>query len=183
MSKCFETNGHQEYFCLNQVGCPKRYCCGYRKLLLIISKTACALQFSSKSKLCSVIKSKIDEKPNKSESQNMNRKNDSFLVKIMKIKKKIGAILSRRYLAIKQRRKLRNLSRTADGWKSKGKLKYYALSFYRSQNVLGWSKVFVPDQKFIYILWQSQTFCARQKDDLHSVKLVFVPAQKFLKRH
>ena len=58
-----------------------------------------------------------------------------------------------------------------------------ALSFYRSQNVLGWSKFFVPDQKFIYILWQSQTFCARQKDDLHSVKLVFVPAQKFLKRN
>ena len=42
---------------------------------------------------------------------------------------------------------------------------------------------FVPDQKFIHTLWQSQTFCARQKDDLHSVKLVFVPAQKFLKRH
>ena len=42
---------------------------------------------------------------------------------------------------------------------------------------------FVPDQKFIHILWQSQTFCARQKDDLHSVKLVFVPAQKVLKRH
>jgi hypothetical protein len=38
----------------------------------------------------------------------------------------------------------------------------------------------VPDQKFIYILWQSQTFCARQKDDLHSAKLVFVPSQKFL---
>ena len=54
----------------------------------------------------------------------------------------------------------------------------YALSFYRSQNVLGWSKFFVPDQKFIYIFWQSQTFCARQKDNLHSVKLVFVPAQK-----
>ena len=36
----------------------------------------------------------------------------------------------------------------------------------------------MPDQKFIYILWQSQTVCARQKDDLHSVKLVFVPAQK-----
>jgi hypothetical protein len=36
---------------------------------------------------------------------------------------------------------------------------------------------FVPEQKFIYILWQSQTFCAK-KDDLHSVKLVFVPAQK-----
>ena len=59
----------------------------------------------------------------------------------------------------------------------------YALSFYRSQNVLGWSKFFVRDQKFIYILWWSQTFCARQKDDLHSVKLVLVPAQKFLKRH
>ena len=41
-----------------------------------------------------------------------------------------------------------------------------------------WSKFFVPDQKSIYILWQSQTFCARQKDDLHSIKLVFVPAQK-----
>ena len=58
-----------------------------------------------------------------------------------------------------------------------------ALSFYRSQNILGWSKFFVTDQKFIYIFWQSQTFCARQKDDLHSVKLVFVPAQKFLMRH
>ena len=59
----------------------------------------------------------------------------------------------------------------------------HALSFYRSQNVLCRSKFFVPDQKFIYILWQSQTFCARQKDDLHSVKLVFVLAQKILKRH
>ena len=58
-----------------------------------------------------------------------------------------------------------------------------ALSFDRSQNVLGWSKFFVPDQRSIYILWQSQTFCARQKDDLNSVKLVFVPAQKVLKRH
>ena len=27
----------------------------------------------------------------------------------------------------------------------------YALSFYRSQNVLGWCKFFVPDQKFIYV--------------------------------
>ena len=59
----------------------------------------------------------------------------------------------------------------------------HALSFYRSQNVFGWSKYFVPDQKFIYILRQSQIYCARQKDDLHSVKLVFVPAQKFCKRH
>jgi hypothetical protein len=29
-------------------------------------------------------------------------------------------------------------------------------------------------------LWQSQTFCARQKVDLHSVNLVFVPAQNIL---
>ena len=41
---------------------------------------------------------------------------------------------------------------------------------------------FVPDQKSIYILLKSQTFCARLKDDLYSVKLVFVPTQKFLKR-
>ena len=34
----------------------------------------------------------------------------------------------------------------------------YALSFYRSQNVLCWSNLFVPDQKIIYILRQSQTF-------------------------
>jgi hypothetical protein len=58
-----------------------------------------------------------------------------------------------------------------------------ALSFYISQNVSCRSKFFVSDQKFIYKLCQSQTFCARQKDDLHSVKLVFVMAQKFLKRH
>jgi hypothetical protein len=41
----------------------------------------------------------------------------------------------------------------------------------------------VSDQKFIYLLCQSQIFCARQKDDLHSVKLVFVPAKKFLNRY
>ena len=43
--------------------------------------------------------------------------------------------------------------------------------------------IIVSDQIFIHILCKSQTFCARKKDDLHSVKLVFVPAQKFLKRH
>ena len=43
---------------------------------------------------------------------------------------------------------------------------------------MGWFKFFVSDQKFIFILWQSQTFCSRQKDNLHSVKLVFVPASK-----
>ena len=57
------------------------------------------------------------------------------------------------------------------------------LSFYRSQNVLCQSKFYVFDQKFIYILCQPQTFCAKQKDDLHSVKLVFVPMLKFLRRH
>ena len=43
---------------------------------------------------------------------------------------------------------------------------------------MGWSKFFVQDQKFIFILWQSQTFCARQKDDLHSVKLFFCAGTK-----
>jgi hypothetical protein len=36
----------------------------------------------------------------------------------------------------------------------------------------------VWEQKFIFILWQSQTFCNRQKDDLHSVKLVFCAGTK-----
>ena len=36
---------------------------------------------------------------------------------------------------------------------------------------------------FTYCGSQSQTFCAIEKDDLHSVKLFFVLAQKFLKRH
>ena len=49
-----------------------------------------------------------------------------------------------------------------------------ALSFYMSQNIFDWSKFFVLDQKFIYILWQSQSFFAKHKDGLHSVKLVFV---------
>ena len=53
-------------------------------------------------------------------------------------------------------------------WESK-----YALSFNRSQNFLAWSN----------FLWQSKNFFARQKDYLHSVKLVYVPAQKFFKRH
>ena len=38
--------------------------------------------------------------------------------------------------------------------------------FYRFQNVLCQSKFFVSYQKFIYILCQSQTFCARTKNDL-----------------
>ena len=35
-------------------------------------------------------------------------------------------------------------------------------------------RALVPDQKFIYILWQSQTFCASKKDALRPVKLFFV---------
>ena len=62
-------------------------------------------------------------------------------------------------------------------------IRTYALSFYRSQNILGQSKFFVPYQKLIYILCQSQTFCARPKDDFHIVNSVFVPAQNFLKGH
>ena len=48
-----------------------------------------------------------------------------------------------------------------------GQIMYTTLSFYRLQNVLGWSKYFVTDQKLIYILCQSQTFCARLKDNFH----------------
>ena len=59
----------------------------------------------------------------------------------------------------------------------------YALSFYGSQNILDWSKFFVPYQKLIYILCQSQTFCAIPKDDFHIVNSVFVPAQNFLEGH
>ena len=40
------------------------------------------------------------------------------------------------------------------------------------------SSFFMLDQKFVYILWQSQTFCARQKDDLNSVKFFFCSSTK-----
>ena len=50
-----------------------------------------------------------------------------------------------------------------------------ALSFYRSQNVLGWSKFFVLEQKIICVLWQSQNFCARQKDDLFVCLFCYYP--------
>ena len=43
------------------------------------------------------------------------------------------------------------------------------------------SKFFEPPQNSIYILCHSQTFCARQKDDLHSVVLVFEEALKVVK--
>ena len=45
------------------------------------------------------------------------------------------------------------------------------------------SKCFVPVQRIIHILCQSKTSCATPKDDFYSVNLVFVLAQKFLKRH
>ena len=44
-------------------------------------------------------------------------------------------------------------------------------------------KMFWAGPNFLYKTKNLFTFCARQKDDLHSVKLVFVLAQKFLKRH
>ena len=43
-----------------------------------------------------------------------------------------------------------------------GKFGFYILtnelSFYKSQNVLGWSNFFLPDQNIFYILCQSQKF-------------------------
>ena len=62
-------------------------------------------------------------------------------------------------------------------------VKSIALSFFRSQRILGWSKLFVPVLKWIGILCKSQTFCARPKDDFHSVNSVFVPAQNLLEQH
>ena len=58
----------------------------------------------------------------------------------------------------------------------------YALYFYRSQKVLGWSKFFVPGQKFIYILWQTKIGnCAGKKvfeEALNEVK--FLVHRKYL---
>ena len=47
----------------------------------------------------------------------------------------------------------------------------------------GMPKLFVPVLKWIEILCKSQTFCARPKDDFHSLNLVFVPAQNPLMQH
>ena len=54
-----------------------------------------------------------------------------------------------------------------------------ALSFYRSQNILGSSKFIVPDQILIYILCQSQSYCARPKDDFYSANLVYCASTKY----
>ena len=53
----------------------------------------------------------------------------------------------------------------------------YALSFYRSKNVLGWSKLFTCCGSNKHFVPDKNTY------GLHSVKLSFVPAQKFLKKH
>jgi hypothetical protein len=53
-----------------------------------------------------------------------------------------------------------------------------ALSLYRSQKILGRSKHFVPEIKWIDILCKSQTFCARPKDDLRSVNSFFFASAK-----
>ena len=44
-------------------------------------------------------------------------------------------------------------------------------------------KMFCASPNFLCRTKNLFTYCARTKDDLHSVKLVFVPAQKFLRRH
>ena len=45
----------------------------------------------------------------------------------------------------------------------------FTLSFNKGPNCFGMVQIFSPGQKFIHILGQSQTFCARLKNDLHSV--------------
>ena len=57
--------------------------------------------------------------------------------------------------------------------------RYWCLVLLQVPKCFGLVQFFCARPKFIFILWQSQTFCARQKDDLHSVKLVFVPHKSF----
>ena len=59
-------------------------------------------------------------------------------------------------------------------------LTFNASSFYRSQNILGWSKLFVPDQKLIFYSVPLPNNLWHTKNNFHPVNLVFVPAQKFL---
>ena len=77
-------------------------------------------------------------------------------------------------------------------------MRIYALPFYKSQNVFGQSKFFVPEQKFIHILWQCKLkrwfafskieFCGGKKvfeEALNAVKFfallkTFGPAQNIL---
>ena len=44
-------------------------------------------------------------------------------------------------------------------------------------------KMFWAGPNFLCQIKNLFTYCARQKDNLHSVKLFFVPAQKFLMKH
>ena len=58
-----------------------------------------------------------------------------------------------------------------------------ALSFYRSQNVLSWSKYFGHNQKLIYIFLPVPNILGHAKKDFRSVNLVFewaLNAIKFL---
>ena len=56
-----------------------------------------------------------------------------------------------------------------------------ALSFYKFQNVLCWSKFFVSDQKFIYILCQSKRWFAFSKIGFCGVTKVFEEALNEIK--
>ena len=53
-----------------------------------------------------------------------------------------------------------------------------ALSFYRFQNVLGWFKFFVPDQKFIYILCCRHKHFVPDKKSFAFSKIVFCACTK-----
>ena len=54
-----------------------------------------------------------------------------------------------------------------------------AFSLLQVPKFFGLVQIFCGRPKFICIFWQSQTFCARQKDDLHSVNLVFMRHKRF----
>ena len=42
-----------------------------------------------------------------------------------------------------------------------------------------WRNMFYAGPNFLFQTKNLFTYCARQKDDLHSIKLVFLPAQVF----
>ena len=62
-----------------------------------------------------------------------------------------------------------------------GKYMIYVLVLLQVQNVLGWSKCFVPDQKFIYILWQSKRWFAFSKSGFCAGTKVFEEALNAVK--
>ena len=56
----------------------------------------------------------------------------------------------------------------------------FALSFYRAQNVLCWSKLFEPAQKFECIQCLLKNFCACKKNQFYWIQIIFLSETKCL---